>query len=146
MHFLKLNRLKNHLFLIFLLLALLGKNNSYSQEKLFLFTTEYGVNKLFSDISSNSDGSGGIGFYSNPVSAFYTGISFNLGSFTGQDKGFIYNATKSVYFLTTFYEYNINENYSLSLEPTYTWCNTDKLDYISVTDNKDSFLFFPPIF
>jgi len=43
-------------------------------------------------------------------------------------------------------KYRIDKNYSFSFEPTYTWCNTFKLDYVEKNNKKDYYFYFPLIF
>jgi len=42
-------------------------------------------------------------------------------------------------------KYRIDKHYSLAFEPTFNWCNTDKLDFVK-DGKRDHFLFFPIVF
>jgi len=212
--------MKNYFFLILLFASLFFSKFSFSQDYSFSFTAGYGVNKLMSEIKSNPSGSGGMGFYFNPINALDVGFNFDMGSFNGKDKTYIYKTTTGVQFSTPFYDYgfkakynlyslinhdiyskyafyvttgigfiefrdrleDLNGNflegfgydnaggakpktttelyipfglgfkykfekyYSLSFEPTFTWCNTGKLDYIKDNNKKDYYFYFPLIF
>jgi len=41
------------------------------------------------------------------------------------------------------FKYRVNNNMSVSLEPNYVYVNTDKLDFLSTNDKKDSYIYLP---
>ena len=212
--------MKNNFKLILLFLSIIFFKNSFSQASSFSITAGYGINSLLSDVKSKIGGSGGMGVYYSPINALEAGFSFNMGSFNGEDKNYVFNTVTGVSLLTTFYEYGlkvkynlysfidpnpfgkfalnfstgvglinfrdrledlngnflggygylnsveikskpttelyipislgfkyrIDKNYSFTFEPTFNWCNTDKLDYVKGNVKKDHYLFFPLIF
>ncbi|OPZ99403.1 MAG: hypothetical protein BWY70_00978 [Bacteroidetes bacterium ADurb.Bin408] len=211
--------MKNLKIYILLFLVFVLTNNNFSQERSFSITAGYGLNKPVSDLQSQGSGSGGMGFYFNPVNALDVGITFNMGTFNGKQNNYVYDTVTGVKFLNNFFDYGIkaiynlyslidpnpyakfalsisagiglmdfrsriedlngnylhgfgyenaqtakkkpttellapfslgfkyrfNKNYSLALEPTFIWCNTDKLDDV-INGKKDFYFYFPLIF
>jgi len=41
------------------------------------------------------------------------------------------------------FKYRIDKHYAIAFEPVFSWCNTDKLDYVKGNVKKDHYLFFP---
>jgi len=104
--------IKNLKFSILLLIIFISKI-SFSQEQSMSFSACYGFNKLISDVSSKASGSGGMGFYYNPISSLDLGFTFNVGNFHGEQSDFVYQSTTGVKFLTNFFDYGIKVKYNL---------------------------------
>lgn len=105
--------MKNLKICLLLLLIFILTNNNYSQERSFSFTAGYGINKPVSDIKSQGSGSGGMGFYYNPLNALDIGFAFNMGTFKGSQNNYTYDTVTGVKFLNNFFDYGIKAKYNL---------------------------------
>jgi len=100
--------------ILILLSVILTNINVYSQEQSMTVTASYGMNKLFPDLNSNVSGSGGMGFYYNPIPSVDVGFTFNFGTFQGEQSDYLWkNSISGVKFLTNFFDYGVKAKFNI---------------------------------
>jgi len=57
-----------------------------------------------------------------------------------------YKSTSEFYMPIGFgFKYRLSQHFCIGIEPNFVWVNTDKLDFLTTNNNRDSYFYFPLI-